>query len=207
MRTGIVAALATTVLWNATPAAAAGIGVFNDAFGLTCPQAQPFVLTTWYVLAVLAPDACGGITGAEFRIEGMPGAAEGWFAAVNPPPGITDIGDPFGDGARFSFPDCQFSQSGIVVLFTLTVLPFSGTPVVDRPLQILAHRTPTDAQQNCPVLRLCDAPAFSGICVQGTPVRINGFGFCPCQFECLPGACPPLAVEATAWSLVKQLFR
>lgn len=206
MRTGIVAALAATVLWTAPPAAAAGIGVFNDVSGLFCPQAQPFVPATWYVLALLAPDACGGIAGAEFRIEGMPAAAEGWFVAVNAPPGITDIGDPFADGARFSFPECQFSESGIVVLFTLTVLPFSGTPVVDRPLQILAHRTPSDPLLDCPVVRLCDAPALSGVCATATPARINALGFCPCQ-GCFPIECPPLAVEGTAWSTVKQLFR
>jgi hypothetical protein len=56
------------------------------------------------------------------------------------------------------------------------------------------------------VLRLCDAPALTGICAGSAPTRINGFGFCPCQF-CFPGTCPPLAIEPAAWSTVKQLFR
>ena len=207
MRTATVALLAASVLWTAQPAAAARIGVYNDPNGQLCPQAQPFAPTTWFVLALLAPDACGGISGAEFRIDGVPTNAEGWFVQVNPPPGVVGIGDPLAAGVHFNYPECQSSASGVVVLFTLTVFQVSGAPVVDRLVQILAHQTPSDPLLDCPVLRLCDAPALTGICVQSATTRINGSGFCPCQFDCLPGPCPPLAVAPAAWSTVKQLFR
>lgn len=83
--------------------------MFNDAGGLTCPQAQPFVPATWYVLALLEPDACGGITGAEFRIGGVPTAAEGWFVVVNLPPGADGTGDPLAEGVqRIRVCPCRF---------------------------------------------------------------------------------------------------
>jgi len=184
-------------------ASQADISVYSDLAGLTCPTAQPLAPTTWYVLATTFSEACAGVTGAEFRLDGFPTAADGWFLIPTAPDGINVEGDPFGDGVRLSGPACRTSEQGVVLLLKLTVVPLPGVPVVDRPVHVAAHRVPTDSQFSCPVLRLCDA---SAICVRGGFTRINAFSFCPCQFECGPAPCPPLAVERQAWSALKRLY-
>jgi|CXWL01.1.fsa_nt_gi hypothetical protein len=185
---------------SASRASAAAISVYGDPAGLTCPQALPGVPTTWFVLATTATEACGGISGAEFRLDGFPTTADSWFLIATPADGTHIDGDPFGDGVRLAGPDCRSSEQGVVLLLTLTVVPFSA--VSDQQVHVAAHRTPSDPQFSCPVLRLCNAPEFSAICAQGGYTRINALSFCPCQFACGPGPCPPLAVERQTWSAV-----
>jgi hypothetical protein len=63
-------------------------------------------------------------------------------------------------------------------------------------LATLAYQPPVAPGLDCPVLTLCDSPAFSVLCVQGTAACINASAGC-----CLVG------VEPTQWSGLKSLYR
>lgn len=201
MRIRYAAIVAITCLVPAV-AMPSSIGVYQDPTANLCPTIPLFQPTTVYVVALLAPDACAGITGAEFRLDGFPTQAEGWFSAPAYPPSVQAEGDPFGDGVRLTFPSCQASTTGAVMLFTITVLATSS--LQDVPATAAAHRAPSDPSFTCPVLRVCDSAA--AVCAATAYTRINpSWAFCPCQAPCWDG-CPPLAVQLDTWSRVKRLF-
>lgn len=185
------------------PAAAtsSSIGVYLDPGGFLCPTIPIFQPATVYVVALLAPDACVGITGAEFRLDGFPTQAEGWLSAPQYPPSVQADGDPFGDGVLLSFPSCQVSTSGAVVLFSITA--FATNARQDLPVTAAVHRAPSDPSITCPVLRLCGSA--TPVCAAAAPTQLNpSWAFCPCQAPCYD-ACPPLAVRLDTWSQVKRL--
>jgi hypothetical protein len=176
------------------------IGVYRDQYAVDCPVIPPFGPLTVYVVATLGPAACGGITGAEFRLEGWPTS---WFYSPMQGPGIPIDGNPFQEGARVAF-GCQTSEPGAVVV--LPIMVFATTQVSDLPVTVVAHASPADPQFACPVLKLCDAPVFTSVCATGIQTRINPLiGFCLCQELCY-GSCPPIAVERNSWSGIKRLY-
>lgn len=192
--------LLATVAFAPTQLSAQTIAVYRDPYAVECPVIPQFGPTLVYLVATLEPAACGGITGAEFRLEGWPTA---WFYIVQLGPGVPIDGDPFGDGARVHF-GCQTSESGAVVVLAITV--FATSPVTDVPVTVAAHRNPADPQFTCPVLKLCDAPVFTSLCATGVQTRINSnIAFCPCQGVCY-GTCPPIGVEPNSWSGIKRLY-
>ena len=70
------------------------IGLYADSQGMSNTiEANAYDNFQVYVLARLSGDTSGGITGAEFRIEGLP---SNWIKSVTPNPSATTIiGDPF----------------------------------------------------------------------------------------------------------------
>ena len=121
----VVVALATAL--PSSHAEAQSIGVFTDPTATSCGfQVQPFVPTYFHIVAAIGPQACAGIQGAEFRIDGFPA---GWIAVPIADPRLPigpDPGNPFEEGTQLTFLSCQTSERGLVPLLTLFVLPTSS---------------------------------------------------------------------------------
>lgn len=172
----------------AAPAQGQSIGVFADQNGTVCTITAPFATPfQYYVLVRRGP--LNGITGAEFRVEGVDPA---WFTMSLPVPGSCDPGCPnfVGDGGGLAFPLCQAPESGVVLLATIQSLALA--PVPTRTLRVEGARFPSNPAFACPLLTLCDAPAFTTVCVAGGEAVVNG----PCT----------VAVQRCTWSDVKALF-
>jgi len=197
----VVSSLLAAVAFAPT-SSAQNIGVFSDVYAYQCPTIQPFVPATVYVVATLAPAACGGITGAEFRLGGWPTS---WFYVVQQGPVFPpEMGNPFQEGIRVASAECQTSEVGTVVLLAITVIATSQ--VFDLPVTVVAHTSPADPQFACPVLKLCDPPVFTSVCANGLQTRINpSNGFCICQKGCY-APCQTIGVEPSSWSGIKRLY-
>ena len=192
--------LLAAVAFVPTLSATTTLGVWRDQYASECPAIQLFTPVQVYVVATLAPAACGGITGAEFRLAGWPTS---WFYTPVQGPGIPIDGNPFQEGARVAF-GCQASEPGAVTVLAITVI--ATTQVFDVPVTVLAHSSPSDPQFACPVLKLCDSPVFTSVCATGVQTWINApFAFCPCQSELCSAPCP-IGVEPNSWSGIKRLY-
>lgn len=130
---------------------------------LTVPAGTP---RTFYVLARLGGIAANGITGAEFRLTGLP---SNWLATVTPNPAAhSTLGNPLdGEGAQIAFPVCQ----GPVLLYTITVLHAGDTGMYDVAVTRRTH--PSDPNFPCAFVTLCDAPVFTKVCVSTSPLYLN----------------------------------
>lgn len=136
-------------------------------------------------------DTLEGITGAEFKVVGLPA---GWQAFSPNPAANIVLGDPLdATGANIAFPVCQSARC--LLLFEIALFP--TTIVTDMALHVGARTPPTNLSLNCPLVVLCDAPFFTGLCVSAG----SGGGGPPSN----PNF--PIATRATAWSAVKTLFR
>lgn len=176
------------------------IGVYSDPFAGNCgTTVLAFSPGTMYVVAVLYPSACAGISGAEFRVDNFPSE---WFPISTPNVEVIVVtGNPLAGGAYLGFPGCQMGNGGVVLLYTIRF--FATSSRSDVHLEVRQSTTPRRPEFQCPVLFLCDAPTFTGICVPGRPGLINSPQ--PCCLECAPGNCN-VAIEPRAWSRVKKLY-
>ena len=193
-RYGLLAAAALLVLTSTVPrtAFASCIAISTDSTYVDCRAviAPPFMLGTVYVVAAVFGDAAiDGITGAEFRINDFPAA---WFPGATPNPAATAIGDPFGAGCSITFSECQTRPSFTILLYTINYFPTDGGV---HNTNIVTASPPFEPQFDCPVMKLCDSPVFTRLCVTGGYFRFNDFG--PCE----------VAIEPARWSEVKALFR
>jgi hypothetical protein len=151
------------------------------------------VPVTVYALAVLGGDAAApGITGAEFRILGFDPT---WAVVSQPNPAqIADMGDPVGNGSLLLFGTCQQPSNQVVLLYTVTVLPF--TVSAGRMVEVIEHANPSNSGFPCPWLLICNQPSETRLCVQGGVSCINGSAAC----------CAVDPIDSTSWSQVKSLF-
>jgi hypothetical protein len=171
------------------PVRAAAQVIFVSPCGLEIPQNQIGLLKVWVCLEGAIRD---GITGAEFRIDGLPA---GWIVQAEPsPPSASVTGDLFGDGTSISF-TCGHPEFAMYFeLFSVGV--FATDTQTDVLLAATAIRPLPAPPNDCAYVYLCDAPTFTKVCVQGSGAWIN-----PRKFGC------GLAVEATSWARVKSLYR
>lgn len=185
-------AIITLVVGLALASSAAGvetIGVYFDPQGVSCEIGQhPVTPGTAYILVELGSGSvAGGITGAEFRLDGMPAA---WSATAVARPGATTVGNPLTGGCDIAFL-CQTGTNGLVLLYTIHYLVVSELTVY---LHVDRHSTPSNPNLPCPVLIGCDAPEPAILCVRGGTAAIND-----------PLFCRPAVVRST-WTQVKSLF-
>jgi hypothetical protein len=170
------------------------IGIYFDREGTLCQGTIPPGGTggTVYVLAKHAGQSAGGIAATEFRFTGVP---ESWevFPVANPVH-LTQ-GNPFGDGVVSGF-ECE-DDAQPVLLYTVLVLAHSEETNVQ--FQIEARNPPSNPSFACPHIDLCDAPAYTKVCVEGLRCFVN---------SATPRKCDsPLAVEPVSWSALKHLYR
>lgn len=112
----------------------------------------------------------GGITGAEYRVTGLPA---GYIASATANPAAIFIGDPLGNGTNIAFSECQGIGGFIVPLLTIEVLRFMEET---EPLALFieARSPPANPFFDCSLVTLCDNPAFTKLCVPGNGVAQEG---------------------------------
>ena len=126
-------------------------------------QIPPFSRGTFYVKA--RPPA-GGLTGVEFRLEGLP--AGSWFFTVEANPAASAVlGGLFGvwPGTNVAFPTCQGSSDDGVVIYTITA--FNAGDTAPRTLRVQAHSSPSNPAFQCPLVVQCDNPVYTMQCATG----------------------------------------
>lgn len=169
------------------------IGIYFDREGTLCQGTIPPGPTGGivYVLAKLAGQSAGGIAATEFRFTGVP---ESWevFPVANP--AHLTQGNPFQDGVVSGF-ECD-NHGGPVLLYTVLVL--AGSEETDVQFQIEARNPPSNPSFACPHVDLCDAPAYTKVCVEGLPCFVN---------VSTSRKCGILAVSPVSWSALKRLYR
>ena len=194
-RTGWIAAVELAIaIGYSTPAGAylPSIGVYFDPDCATCSAnvgvGHPFDL---YVNAQLGGWLAPGLSGAEFRVTGMP--ADWWILDVTPNPAANLVlGNPLTTGCNIAFPSCQSRPGGCINLYVIRVLPISESSNVH--LDVTQHPRPSDCHGFCcPLLYACDAPVYTAVCAAGGQAWING----P---SCAVG------VLRSTWGSVKALY-
>jgi hypothetical protein len=176
--------------------------------------APPPTFLTIGVTAHLGPDTAGGISGAEFYIEGLENLP-GVSISYNHAPNVNGIGNPLNKtgppanetrrGAvafQRRVRDCGPSTS-VVELGTISIF-VPSTPIPnDRILRIVGGSPPGNPDFRCPLVALCDHPAFTKVCVYGAHFVIN-----PVNQTCVvitdTGEFPPYD---RTWSVIKGLYR
>jgi hypothetical protein len=159
----------------------------------TLPSMEP--PGPYIVYAMASLDTLAGISGAEFRIQGLPA---GWHALAAPnPAAVIALGDPFGNpGANIAFATCQTARC--VLLYQIVLLPAtSQTEVV---LEVRPNTPPSNPNFSCPLLVLCDDPYFTQVCVRSDGSGGGGGGNCGFCCGC------PIEVESNTWTRVKKLY-
>jgi len=189
MKLRVIATLCLTLALAAGSASAQSIGFYFDANGGSCStNVAANTPVNAYMIANLGGAASGGITGAEFRVDGWPA---GWFGAPSRNPAANiDVGNPLQGGTNIAFPTCQPGSGGRVLLFTLNA--FATSSPSNLYIRVLQHTSPSNPNFVCPLVTLCDA-VFTKICVTGGVAIING---------------PPCTVATTSasWSTVKEMY-
>ena len=183
--------LSTVILILTLDAQASSIGVYFDAAGTDCDtQVQPFVGFNTYILANLYADAAAsGLTGAEFRVTGVDPA---WFSTISGNPAAPiQFGNPLQTGCNIAFSQCQTGTGQVVLLYTVSIITLAPVPATT--LRVLPRSPPSNSRFPCPLVTLCDAPAFSILCVSGGEAFING------------GTCA-VSVSRTTWTAMKSLY-
>jgi hypothetical protein len=191
-----------------------------------------------YVYAELEGATAGGITGLEFGMQiGNDSAADpGWSFYEEFSPGITVTlgsgafgpGDQLvitprrnrGRGVNLAWGECQGGINGLVLLETVQITNVGCTGAELRVITT-GHDLPSNQFFLCPLAVLCDAPAFSKVCLGSTVTPcINPEGprgdpaLCSLSGEAVvnPAAnsqspCRVTAVTPSSWSGVKGLYR
>ena len=120
------------------------------------------------------------------------------MTARYPNPAATVVlGYAMGDGVNIAFPSCQPGIGGKVILFMITVTP--TTTVSDLMLTVEKRSTPSNPSFQCPLFTLCDAPAYTKLCVCGGQGVINGtIENCGCG--------EPSPTDDTSWGHIKSLY-
>jgi hypothetical protein len=172
------------------------LGVYFDALGQTCSASvTPFVPFTVYLMVLPSGITSCGITGAEFRLEGLPGS---WYASVNElgsPPFV--LGNPITGGTNIVYSTCRSGPGPFVPLFRLDVLP--TTQVEDLALTVKAKSPTSNPMWTGPIVTLCDIPAYTAVDIDGGSGLINPTTPPPCQ--------QTVAIQPATWSYMKALYR
>jgi len=131
------------------------------------------------------------VGGAEFKLAGLPTA---WLTGYTTHPATTAaLGNPFGlTGINMSFAECQTN-----IPLTLLTVTITATTAVDDVVLQVTHRTPpTNPGFECPLITLCDNPAFTKVCVAGSALCINSVNV----------HCSDAVIQRT-WSAIKDIYR
>jgi len=178
------------------------IGVYVDAAGTQCTGTTVGGVLVGSVWANLAGAAAGGITGAEFRIDNTH-RFDCTVGVVPDPNAIIYLGDPFNlAGTNIVYDSCQTGPR--VQLFTFTLV--KNTAVTDVELMLTQHFRPSNPSFGvCPMVTLCDAPAYTIVCV-GLADSVHWRALID-QSVAPTADCAPVGVSATTWTQIKELYR
>lgn len=194
------------------------IGVFGDAAGTDCCiQLNGSGNGKLHVFMVTGGASAEGISGAEFKISvepPAPGATFNWKSSnlISATTG-NPIDNGSGGGAFVTLKTCG-TETGLagdkISLGTVQVSGLTGEH------QLVVRRTdsPVNPSFTCASVLLCDAPAYTQVCLtlkEGDPA-LNGEE--PAAFvsavnspDCAGTSCGFVATEDKTWTTVKDLFR
>ncbi len=171
------------------------LGIYFDPMETQCNGTiLPGVPGTIYILAKLEGTSASGITGAEFRIGGIP---ETWDTHPVPNPVMISLGDPFTIGVTGAFGQCQRPDNGVVILYTVLVV--ASDQASDLVFTLESRNPPSNPYFPCPLILLCDSPRFSKVCVEAQTCSVNATVARKCA--------APTAVNQKTWGGVKGLYR
>lgn len=191
-----------------------------------------------YVYAELEGATASGITGLEFGMQlGNDGAADpGWSFHEEFAPGITvTLGSGAfgpadelvftpranrGRGVNFAWGACEAGTNGLILLETVQITN-AGCTGAELRIITTGHDRPSNQGFTCPLAVLCDAPAYSKVCLGNTVTscvnvewRYPVPALCSQSGEAVinPTAnsqspCRVTAVTPSSWSGVKGLYR
>lgn len=216
---GLVLSLGASALAQTGPSDGY-IGVFGDAAGTDCciDLGATNGTGTLYVIAVTGGGSSEGISGAEFRIAIDPPDPTAFFIWTASAASNVSLGSPIDNGSssagnNIAFPECQ-TVNGLagdhIILGTITAVNVMN----EHRLVVKRHNAPTNPDLPCPLFTLCDAPAFTAICMtlaDGDP-KLEGqepeaFVSLVNSVSCAGASCGFVATEETTWTAVKDLFR
>lgn len=206
-------------------------GITGAEFGIYCNrlwsgEVQLLLYPEPGTLCVGDPQRCP-LSPAELQIPDPPLVEDS--SADDPPPGGWDwrrCGECIcwcGDANRDSHDD---GIGGVSIVFSgcqagprvrlLTFVLIERVPIDDVTLHIVERNPPSNPYFCCPLLTLCDEPAFTKVCVNGGEHR-NGFPlifYTPqavinprAAVPCKPLSAGPLTLQSASWSAVKSLYR
>ena len=202
----------------AVPPSNGYIGVFGDATGTDC------CITLngggngrMYVFAVTGGGSADGIAGAEFKISIEPPAPNA-VITWDPAAGVAvSTGNPIdngnGGGGFVVFDGCQ-TQTGLagdkILLGEINVWDMDE----EHRLVVRRSDTTTNGTFACPSVLLCDAPAYTQVCLtleSGDPALGGedplGFVSVVNSQDCSGASCGFVSVQAETWSTIKDLYR
>jgi len=118
------------------------------------PVAQPFSI------AIKARSTIG-FKEVEFAVAGLTLAQGIAIFEVTPNPlATTASGNPFAEGAKIAFADCQGTSEGLT-LYTATVIAFQN---IMPTILVTAHSAPTDPSFHCPTATECSGSTTVRVC-------------------------------------------
>ena len=182
------------ILVPARPAAADGLlGVFLDRDASDCNLIVPSAgSATVYVVFLPGGSTSGGITGAEFRIDH---AAAGSYVLQNEhSEAPVWFGSALGSGVNTAFTGCQ---GGLAVPLLRFQMLNPGGGSADVEIRIGPRQPPSNAFFPCPLVTLCNEPAYTAVCVTPGKSIVNPSRPRPCGSS----------REAANWGQVKDLYR
>lgn len=227
MKRQLLAACTLALLVAASPSLAANgnIGIFADTGLATCQASVPCDGSiTLYVYALLQGASQAGISGAEYKVQiGLDTDVDDLLFAEVFDVTATTIGtgafnppDVTERGINLAYAECNVGDGTKVLLETVTVFDMGGCGTETR-LTVVKHDNQSNDFFLCPLFTLCDAPAFSKVCLGSNIVLCQNpnppfanDSRCSTSGEFvlnpLPGSDCTVAVEETTWSKVKGLY-
>jgi hypothetical protein len=134
------------------------------------------------------------------------------FLTFTPEPNAIQLGDPLGcqpwamGGTSLAFTACQGSSRVRLGTFIL----FQRTATQDITLHLTAKDRSSNPYFRCPLITLCDAPAYTKQCVSSgedaiinPSVPVN----CPSTWRPDTGSPQLVNVHSANWSAVKSIYR
>jgi hypothetical protein len=186
---GVIAGCVGATVALASLAAANDIGLFSAPDCSSCNLTAPVGVQSTFYAVYTNTGAFPDITGAEFRITGIP---SDWSATWSPSPlANLNLGTPLGAGVNVAFPS-PGPTAPRVVLGTITVTPVA--PADNQVFRVTRHVTPSNINFSCPLFTFT-CQCFTKICVLGGSMLVNS------DHDCR------LAVRESTWSNVRQLYR
>ncbi len=202
----------------AVPPSNGYIGVFGDAQGTDCCiTLNKSGNGRFHVFAVTGGSSSAGIQGAEFRISIDP-PAPGALLIWQPSPDATVTGGNVidngnGGGGFVFFNGCQ-GETGLagdkVKLGEIQAFNLTG----EHRMIVRRADTTTNGTFACPSVLLCDAPAYTQVCLtleNGDPALGGddpmGFVSVVNSQDCSGASCGFVSTASETWSTIKDLYR
>lgn len=176
------------------------IGVFSTQTHQAnerCVTVDPFVFVQLYVYYIHVTGTGIPITGAEYKITGLPGTKDVDYVVtlINAPGSNLNLGNAFdGTGHIVAWPSNQMSQNDGILLATYSLLVTNAAliPPTGAILEVTNRTPPTNVLFPCPLLVKAD---FTLECVMPLQSAVNNAEFCI------------TAVNEQTWSEVRNLYR